>query len=424
VDIVPINRLVNLNEQLDSEVLLTLDEASYLADELGFDVFPSKVGAETNPSVDSPLTSYRVNPKQYVGHFSLSTGASVVIRPKIPAASVFRMLAYVYVSADRHLLDKADVLYASDTLLFEPLVELFNELVAKRVREGLAQDYIRREENLRVLKGKFLLAEQLRRNRCRPDHLMCRYFGNTADIEDNQIIKWTLWKLPTASLTELTVRNTRANLHQFEAVSLVRPQRTAFDRRHYHRLNDGYRLLHGLCRLFLDGLSVSENRGDVKFRGYLLDMNSLFERFVTQAFMACPSANEFAIIAQEDSELSDAMSTQSVCICPDVLARRGDQVVAVIDAKYKKITGAYKNHDIYQMISYGTGLGCSSAYLYYPSTESEFQGSIFVTNSGITIEIKSIDIESKRCVDLAEASANELLLQHSARRVSVANFSI
>src|SRR6266850_7425000 len=279
-----LKRVVNLNEQIDTEVLLWPEEAAYLCDELGFDVFPSRSGGESHPPDQESPRPYKVNPRQYVGHFSLSTGAFVAIRPKIPAANVFRMLAYVYVSADRQLLDKGDVLYAEDTLLFEPLVELFNELVTKRVRSGLAQDYIRREENLRGLRGKLLLAEHFRQNLCRPDHLACRFHENTCDIEDNQIIKWTLWKLPTPILSDLTIRNIRANLHQFEPVSLARPHGTVFDRRHYHRLNDDYRLIHGLCRLFLDGSSISEKAGDIKFHGFLLDMNNLFERFVTQAF--------------------------------------------------------------------------------------------------------------------------------------------
>ena len=144
-------------------------------------------------------------------------------------------------------------------------------------------------------------------------------------------------------------------------------------------------------------------------------MNNLFERFVTQAFKSCSGRAEFSIVAQEGSELSDSLSTQAIGICPDVLVRRRDQVVAVIDAKYKRIGGPYKNHDLYQMVSCGTALSCSSTYLYYPATESEFEGSVFVKNSQITIEIKRLDIEDKRCVDLAEESANELLRQYSFR---------
>ena len=49
--------------------------------------------------------------------------------------------------------------------------------------------------------------------------------------------------------------------------------------------------------------------------------------------------------------------------------------------------------------------------------ESEFEGLIFVKNSPISIEIKSLDIANKRCVDLAEESANDLLRQHSIRHL-------
>jgi|GEM_PF-2143131 len=220
--------------------------------------------------------------------------------------------------------------------------------------------------------------------------------------------------LPICEKIHSAAQNTSAHSrHQH------RPKRTAFDRRHYHRLNDDYRLIHGLCRLFLEGSSISENVGAIRFRGFLLDMNQLFERFVTQAFRSCSESAEFSIVPQEESELSDSLSTQAVYIRPDVIVRRGERVVAVVDAKYKKITGPYKNHDLYQMVAYGTALACGSTYLYYPATESDFEGAIFLKNSSITIEIRCLDIENKHCVDLAEESANNLLRQHSLRHSSL-----
>src|SRR3712207_8376452 len=37
-----------------------------------------------------------------------------------------------------------------------------------------------------------------------------------------------------------------------------------------------------ICRLFLEGSSISEESGSLDFQTFLVDMNGLFERFVTQ----------------------------------------------------------------------------------------------------------------------------------------------
>jgi 5-methylcytosine-specific restriction enzyme subunit McrC len=238
---------------------------------------------------------------------------------------------------------------------------------------------------------------------------MCRFHENTCDVEDNQVVRWTIFHLPGESLSEETNRELRANLHQFEPVTLKRPQRTVFDGRHYHRLNEDYRLIHSLCRLFLKGSSISERPGNIRFNGFLVDMNELFERFVTQAFVSCSQGSEFSVYPQEENQLSDSLSVQEIGIYPDVVVRRNDKVFAVIDAKYKKISGTFQNHDLYQVISYGTALHCASTYLLYPETECEFAGRIYAKNSPITIDILRVNIPDKHCVVLAEEVARHVL---------------
>jgi 5-methylcytosine-specific restriction enzyme subunit McrC len=52
----------------------------------------------------------------------------------------------------------------------------------------------------------------------------------------------------------------------------------------YNRLNGEYRQIHRLCGLFLQGASLSEELGPFEFRTFLLDMNKLFEDFVSKVF--------------------------------------------------------------------------------------------------------------------------------------------
>ena len=99
----------------------------------------------------------------------------------------------------------------------------------------------------------------------------------------------------------------------------------------------------------------------------------------------------------------------AVQIKPDVTVRSNNAVLGVIDAKYKRAEGVFENHDVYQMIAYGTALACTETYLVYPSTERQADRPIIVKNSSITIYIRYFDLTDVRCVELAEAAADRVL---------------
>ncbi len=101
-------------------------------------------------------------------------------------------MAYAFLRWHEQILRPEEVQYDTDSFLFEPLVRLFNDLVAARTRRGLVQDYVRHEENLSLIRGKLLFREHIQRNVGYPNRAYCRFFENTVDIPDNQIIRRTL----------------------------------------------------------------------------------------------------------------------------------------------------------------------------------------------------------------------------------------
>jgi 5-methylcytosine-specific restriction enzyme subunit McrC len=351
-----------------------------------------------------------VNPGSLVGHFQLPSHRIVVIEPKVDAASIFRMLAYVFTDNHRRLLRDEQVNYATDRLLFEPLVELFNALVNARARRGLARDYIRREENLGVLRGALNIDAHVQHNFGRENQIYCRFFEQTVDIPDNRLVKTTLHHLLqfggwTRSTTQALVRN----LHQFDAVSLERHRPQTAPNGHYHRLNDDYRPIHELCRLFLACSSLSERVGTFGFRGFLLDLNLLFEQFVEKAFQTAVKQSRFSSMIQDERPLS--LNKGAPNIKPDITVRRGTQVAIVVDAKYKKDEGGPQNPDIYQVIAYGTVLQCPDVYLLYPKTEIDSERDIPILNSEILVKTRRVDISSPQAVENAEALAEAIVTE-------------
>jgi 5-methylcytosine-specific restriction enzyme subunit McrC len=177
--------------------------------------------------------------------------------------------------------------------------------------------------------------------------------------------------------------------------------------RHYHRLNDDYRPIHELCRMFLSYMSISEDVGTFAFRGFLLDMNVLFEQFVQKAFERILQRGAMRVEIQRPRKLS--MNPAGPDIKPDVVVRERESVIVIADAKYKGDEGVPRNPDIYQVITYGTVLRCDCVFLLYPATELDSEHDLPIINSPIVVKSRRVDISSKDCISDVEAVARDIV---------------
>ncbi len=395
------DELVRLREQAFCSAMLSSEDVRYLSG-LHFQVL------RDSTQMGEMLLLCQVNPGSRIGHFRMPSGRSVAVTPKIETASVIRMLAYVFSDDHRTLLRHEQVNFATDRLLFEPLVELFNSLVSARSRRGLVQDYVRREENLGSFKGALNVPAHLQENVGRDNRVHCRFFEQTVDVPDNRLVKTTIFHLVQfGGWTETTAQALLRNLHQFDAVTLERIPQRLNENRHYHRLNDDYRPIHELCRMFLSCMTISEDVGKFAFRGFLLDMNVLFEEFVQKAFEKTLGRGAMRPEIQRPRKLS--LNPVAPDMRPDVVVRERDAVVVIADAKYKRDEGGPRNPDIYQVITYGTVLRCDCVFLVYPATELDSEHEFHIINSPVIVKTRRVDISSRDCVNDVEAVAREIV---------------
>jgi 5-methylcytosine-specific restriction enzyme subunit McrC len=324
------------------------------------------------------------------------------------------MLAYVFTEGHQDYLRPEQVKYASDSLLFEPLVRLFNDLVSRRVRRGLVQDYVQREENSASFRGALDANPHIQHNLGRDNRIWCRFFEQTVDIDDNRVIKSALHHLLRfGGWTTSTTHDLIANFHKFDSVSFERSARHVWAHRHYHRLNDDYRSIHDLCRIFLAGTSISEKVGVHEFKGFLLNMNTLFEEFVQQAFISVVRNTTASAAIQKSEPLS--MNTAAPMVRPDVMIRELGAVISIVDAKYKRDVAGPQNPDIYQVVTYGTVLNCPRTYLLYPHTELDSEHDFRILNSPIIVHARRINISIPDCAKAAEMIARGIVTESQRR---------
>jgi 5-methylcytosine-specific restriction enzyme subunit McrC len=235
--------------------------------------------------VDELRTGVRFSATSWVGLVRFDA-LEVRVIPKLAGGNVglVRMIEVATGLRALHRLPAVRPLLTDDSGLLDLIAILFAEATDAVLRGGLFRDYLEREEELPVLRGRILVREQVLRRFGRIDRLACRFDDLESDILENRLIAAAL-RTCRSRIDDAGVRRRVAALHTvFEQV--CEPDPLDFDEAwsalHYHRLNEHYRDAHALARLLLEGLGTRDllSPGHARSFVFMIDMNQLFERFV------------------------------------------------------------------------------------------------------------------------------------------------
>ena len=244
---------------------------------------------------------------------------------------------------------------------YETLANILAQKILERCRKGLYRDYLPKTERLAYIRGRVDLRSAIQKPW--DVKLKCDYHEQTGDIEDNQILAWTLFIIGRSGLCGESVSSTvRKAFHALQGfVTLKHFKSEACIDRTYHRLNQDYQLLHALCRFFLDNTGPSHEIGDREMLPFLIDMAKLYEQFVAE-WLNANTPKGFFVKQQHrvthDQNYSDRID---LLLC-DIATSK---VRYVLDTKYKAPDKVASN-DIHQIVAYANALNCQNAILIYP----------------------------------------------------------
>ena len=155
--------------------------------------------------------------------------------------------------------------------------------------------------------------------------------------------------------------------------------------------------------------------GQVRASGFLMDMNKVFQEFVTVALREALRVSE-SVFGEKNISSLDVGG--KVRLRPDLTWWDGGNCVFVGDAKYKNITGDRRvPADMYQLLAYATALDLPSGLLIYAEGEAD-QAMHEVRHSGKRLEVSALDLSGgldevlTRIKDLATKVA---MLRNEAR---------
>jgi 5-methylcytosine-specific restriction enzyme subunit McrC len=308
---------------------------------------------------------FGIRSRGWIGHVSAGENLLVRILPKVPVSNLFRMLEVAYGLQSFRFLD-GDTEIESIEDLYERIVSILSRRVLDRSRKGLYRSYISESDELPYVRGRIDSVATSLNIMTGVPRVACQYEEQTADLEDNRLLLWTLHQVRRQSLGRESVRRELDLARRALAgtISLKRCRASDCVRRLYNRLNSDYAPMHGLCRFILEQSGPGIEHGDRSFVPFELNMPYLFESFVAE-WLRLNSPPGLTVRCKHNAYVQ-ANFEMRITVDILLLNEATQSPVAVLDTKYK-IADHPNESDIHQIGFYAHEIGVKHALLVYPS---------------------------------------------------------
>ena len=345
----------------------------------------------TRADVDCESAAYILNPGSEVGALEIGD-LSVLIEPKIEMPQLLSIACYA-MSKFKHREELFD--FPSRYALPDALALALASAARRAFSRGLLHGYRAEEDALQTVRGRIRFDDQIRRRFGIPLPVEVRYDEFTDDILANQLVKAAVYALRRMPIHRADARRGLARTAAvLENVSLVEFPPNAVPGIPFDRLNSHYREVVTLSRLILERNAYESDRGEIRASGFLMDMNQVFQEFVTQALRESLGVSER--ILRSDKNLPRRVhldEANKIRLEPDLSWWDGEDCLFVGDAKYKRISesGGIPNADVYQLLAYATALDLPGGLLIYAQGEAD-AATHTVRHADKRLEVAALDL--------------------------------
>lgn len=341
----------------------------------------------------------RIVARQMVGMIS-APGCSLEILPKVDPEGqpenehqvrrrLVRMLD-IALGLNLSLSSTAEIDRQNTTLL-DILIRAFGDKLLAEVRRGLPRHYQQCEEDLPCLRGRLDVARQFTVNAVRPDRLACRFDQLEANTPLMQIMAATVTFLSKHVRRYDTKRIFTELRHSLADIPSVPLPRLPWTEVRIDRSNRRWESLFALAKLLIRREWQATHHAHSAPYGLtlLFPMNDLFEEYVAALLRRGLVGSDIQVttqgglrhclgdfVAGERLEKATLFQTR-----PDIILRKGDKIVQIIDTKWKKLNldPQAKKHgvsqsDVYQLMAYARIYESDSLMLLYPEVPGQACG--------------------------------------------------
>ncbi|MDD5615782.1 MAG: hypothetical protein PHH85_06220 [Candidatus Methanoperedens sp.] len=296
---------------------------------------------------------------------------------------------------------------------FEILTFLYAKNLQEALKRGIFRNYITYEENLGVLKGKWLISQHLKINRFQKHRFYVQYDEFSPDNLLNQVLKHAAIQMRCRSMYASNRQQLAMLSDWMDEVILPSALNNAvLEQIIFTRLNERFRPLFNLAKLFLEHQATETKVGATSAFAYTFDMNKLFEKFIARfiqehrgRILGGTGYEHCAILEQAIGDrrwiAKDANKKNIFQMKPDIIFKDGQNgnVSLVIDTKYKILDGedrkmGISQEDMYQAAVYAQVYHCRRVVLIYPQVDNiaPIQKNFKLNGLDASVEVRTVNL--------------------------------
>lgn len=295
---------------------------------------------------------------------------------------------------------------------FDNIHNLFAAILAKgigrQLKQGLYREYLNRQEDISVVRGKIDLPGTINNKLARKQVLTCSYDELSANNLLNQILKTTVILLLRHAEVDTEYKSAlKKEMLFFSEVDSLDPRLIKWTSIRFQRNNQSYRMLISLCQFILEGMLLTTDRGEYILASFVDEqrMCRLYEKFILEYFRKHyddlkPSASPISWA------LDDGVGTMLPAMKSDITLHY-DNKVLIIDAKYYSHTTQVQydkhtlhSHNLYQIFTYVKNKDAEfgdvphevSGMLLYAQTNEPISPDYTYAMHGNRISVKTLDL--------------------------------
>lgn len=242
--------------------------------------------------------------------------------------------------------------------ILEVFVQMFANGLLQELKKGLYKEYLTKQDNLPVLKGKYLINENLKYNFTK-NRIYCEYDEFSENNSLNQFFLYAVKYLQKFVKDKKLLKQCELIFDEVEykSVDIKRLETINFN-----RLNMRFKISFEIALLLLRQ-SIPLFNKDKKSFAFLFDMNVLFEKFIARMVKELDS----------NAKIQNQDNFGDLTLKPDIIIKSKN---LIIDCKYKilKENKTSSRNDRYQMYVYGNNFKLEMNFrtiLLYPKNLNE-----------------------------------------------------
>lgn len=257
-------------------------------------------------------------------------------------------------------------LKVKQTTILNMYLELFIIEMERLLQHGLVKKYRKEKSNKVSLKGKLLISKQITKNVIHQERFYVQHSIYNQEHLLHQILYMALQIIVKMGAASHLASRYHSLLLDFPSQKKIKINERLFNKIHFDRKTKNYKTAIDIAKIILLNYHPDLDTGSNQVLALMFDMNMLWERFVLKSLQRNLS-NGMVVSGQASKLFWSSEIGSNKKIRPDIIISKHEQILAVLDTKWKNIGESNpSDDDLRQLYAYSRYHSNAPSYLLYP----------------------------------------------------------